>query len=130
MIETRTNVFSTESAVREATRIFAQALTETAEYEAFEGAASRLRNDQIAQQAIVAYQSKQRSLEALLMLNAVSVEDQAELERLRQAFLSKPTVVAYFQAQEDLMALCQASADLLSERIGLSFAAACGPGCC
>lgn len=130
MIETKTNIFSTESAVREATRIFAQALTETAEYEAFEGAASRLRNDQIAQQAIVAYQSKQRSLEALLMLNAVSVEDQAELERLRQAFLSKPTVVAYFQAQEDLMALCQASADLLSERIGLSFAAACGPGCC
>ena len=130
MIETETNIFATEIAVREATRAFAQALTETAEYEAFEEAASRLRDDQLAQQAIVAYQSKQQSLEAMLMLNAVSVEDQAELERLRQAFLSESTVVAYFQAQEDLMALCQASADLLSERIGLSFAAACGPGCC
>lgn len=130
MIETKTNIFSTETAVREATRAFAQALTETAEYEAFEGAASRLRDDQLAQQAIAAYQSKQRSLEVMLMLNAVSAEDQVELERLRQAFLSEPTVVAYFQAQEDLTALCQASADLLSERIGLSFAAACGPGCC
>jgi hypothetical protein len=66
----------------------------------------------------------------MLMLNAVSAEDQAEIERLRQAFLSEATVVAHFQAQEDLMALCQASADLLSERIGLSFTAACGPGCC
>lgn len=130
MIETKTNIFATETAVGEATRAFAQALTETAEYEAFEEAASRLRDDQFAQQAIAAYQSKQRSLEAMLMLNAVSAEDQAELERLRQVFLSEPTVVAYFQAQEDLMALCQASADLLSERIGLSFAAACGPGCC
>jgi cell fate (sporulation/competence/biofilm development) regulator YlbF (YheA/YmcA/DUF963 family) len=130
MIETKTNIFATETAVREATRAFAQALTETAEYEAFEEAASLLRDDQLAQRAIAAYQSKQRSLEAMLMLNAVSAEDQAEIERLRQAFLSESTVVAYFQAQEDLMALCQASADLLSERIGLSFAAACGPGCC
>lgn len=130
MIETKTNIFATETAVREATRAFAQALTETAEYEAFEEAASLLRDDQLAQRAIAAYQSKQRSLEAMLMLNAVSAEDQTELERLRQAFLSESTVVAYFQAQEDLMALCQASADLLSERIGLSFAAACGPGCC
>ena len=130
MIETKINIFATETAVREATRAFAQALTETAEYEAFEEAASRLRDDQLAQRDIAAYQSKQRSLEAVLMLNAVSAEDQAELERLRQAFLSESTVAAYFQAQEDLMALCQASADLLSERIGLSFSAACGPGCC
>lgn len=130
MIETETNIFASETEVHEATRAFAQALTETAEYEAFEEATSHLRDDQLAQRAIAAYQSKQRSLEAMLMLNAVSAEDQAELERLRQAFLSESTVVAYFQAQEDLMALCQASADLLSERIGLSFAAACGPGCC
>ena len=130
MIETKINIFAAETAVSEAAHAFAQALTETAEHEAFEEASSRLRDDQLAQQAIVAYQSKQRSLEAMLMLNAVSAEDQAELERLRQAFLSEPTVVAYFQAQEDLTALCQASADLLSERIGLSFTAACGPGCC
>ena len=130
MLETETNIFAAETAVREATRAFAQALTETAEYETFEEASSRLRDDQLAQQAIAAYQSKQRSLEAMLMLNAVSVEDQAKLDRLQQAFLSESTVVAYFQAQDDLMALCQASADLLSERIGLSFAAACGPGCC
>jgi cell fate (sporulation/competence/biofilm development) regulator YlbF (YheA/YmcA/DUF963 family) len=77
-----------------------------------------------------AYQAKQQSLQMMLMLNAVSAEEGAELERLRQAFLAAPAVAAYLQAQEDLTAISQAAADLLSQHIGLSFAAACGPGCC
>lgn len=120
----------TEAEVRIAARAFAQALAESAEFQAFEQAADRLRQDKAAQRAIEAYQTKQMSLQAMLMLNAVSAEDQAELERLRQAFLSHPTVAAYLQAQENLTAVCQAAADVLSQRIGLSFTAACGPGCC
>ncbi len=66
----------------------------------------------------------------MLRLNAVSPQDQAELERLQQEFLSQPSVAAYLQTQEDLNLLCQAAANQLSEQIGLSFSAACGPGCC
>ena len=66
----------------------------------------------------------------MLMLNAVSNADKAELQRLQRAFSSLPAVVAYAQAQADLMAICQASADWLSEAIGLNYAATCGSGCC
>jgi len=118
------------SVVRQAARDFAIALAETPQFKAFEQASERLRHDQAAQRAIEAYQAKQQSLQMLLMLNAVGREDQAELERLRQAFLAEPSVAAYLQAQADFAALCQAAADLLSRHIGLSFTAACGPGCC
>jgi len=120
----------TEAEVRVAARAFAEALAESAEFQAFEQTADRLRQDETAQRAVGAYQTKQQSLQAMLMLNAVSARDQAELERLRQAFLSHPTVAAYLQAQENLTAMCQAAADVLSQRIELSFTAACGPGCC
>ena len=120
----------TEAEVRVAARAFAEALAESAEFQAFEQTADRLRQDKTAQRVIRAYQTKEQSLQAVLMLDAVSAQDQAELERLRQAFLSHPTVAAYLQAQEDLTAVCQATADVLSQRIGLSFTAACGPGCC
>lgn len=121
---------ATDEDVRTAAHAFAQALAESAEFRAFEETTARLRRDESAQRAITAYQTKQQSLQMMLMLNAASVEEQAELECLRQAFLSEPTVAAYLKARADLMALCQAAADLLSRRIGLSFAAACGPGLC
>ena len=66
----------------------------------------------------------------MLRLNAVNPQDQAELERLQQGFLNQPSVAAYLQAQARFNLLCQAAANQLSERIGLSFTAACGPGCC
>ena len=119
-----------EAEVRAAARAFAQALAESDEFQAFEQATDGLRQDETAQRAIEAYQTKQQSLQVSLMLGAVNAEDQADLERLRQVFLSHPTVAAYLQAQENLTAICQAAADLLSQRIGLSFTAACGPGCC
>ena len=119
-----------EAEVRAAAHAFAQALAESDEFQAFEQATDGLRQDETAQRIIEAYQTKQQLLQVSLMLGAVSAEEQAELERLRQAFLSHPTVAAYLQAQENLTAICQAAADLLSQHIGLSFTAACGPGCC
>ena len=119
-----------EAAVRAAAHAFAQALAESDEFQAFEQAMDGLRQDETAQRIIEAYQTKQQSLQVSQMLGAVSAEDQAELEHLRQAFLSHSTVAAYLQAQENLTAMCQAAADLLSQHIGLSFTAACGPGCC
>lgn len=118
------------SVVRQAARDFAAALVDTPQFKVFEQASEALRHDEGAQRTMEAYQTKQMSLGALLMLNAVPTEEQAELERLRQAFINEPAVSAYFQAQSELTVMCQAAADLLSKHLGLSFAAACGPGCC
>lgn len=121
---------ASEEVVKQAARDFAAALVETPQFKAFEQTSEALRHDQKALSAMEAYQAKQSSLQALLMLNALGPEERDELERMRQAFMNEPTVSAFFQAQSELMVMCQASADLLSKHLGLSFAAACGPGCC
>lgn len=118
------------SVVKQAARDFAATLAETPQFKAYEAAADRLNQDMEAQRAIAAFETKQQSLQAMLMLNAVSEADQAELQRLQRAFSSLPSVVAYFQAQAALMTLCQATGDFLSQAIGLDYAAACGSGCC
>ena len=118
------------SVVKQAARDFAATLGETPQFKVYEEAADRLNQDTEAQRAIAAFETKQQSLQAMLMLNAVSEVDQAELQRLQRAFSSLPAVVAYFQARADLMTLCQTTGDLLSQAIGLNYATACGSGCC
>lgn len=113
-----------------AAHAFAQALAGSAEFGAFEEAAVLLEQDEAAQRAIQAFQNKQQSLQVLLRLNAVSPADRAELDRLQKAYLDQPSVVDYLEAQGKLRILCQTAANLLSDRIGLSFTAACSPGCC
>ncbi len=117
-------------AVHQAARAFAAALAATPAFLAFEQAHDTLRGDEPVQRAGAAYQEKQQSLHMLLTLGAVGADEQAELARLRDAFFTAPSVVAMLQTQQDLQALCHATADMLSEAINLDFAAACGPRCC
>jgi cell fate (sporulation/competence/biofilm development) regulator YmcA (YheA/YmcA/DUF963 family) len=77
-----------------------------------------------------AYRQKQMDLRPLLMLNALSAEQTAELESLKNAFVDQPIVQEYSKAQTELVTLCQAVGDALSESIGLNYAAACGVSCC
>ena len=118
------------SVVRQAARDFAAALAETPQFKAFEQSAYVFRQNQAAQLALQAYQQKQQSLRALLMLNALSAEQHDELERLESAFINQPVVQKYFTAQAELATLCLALGDALSESIGLNYAAACGASCC
>ncbi len=116
--------------VRQSARDFAAALAETPQFQAYEEAAERLNHDVEAQRVIDAFQAKRQALQAQLLLNAVSEADQAELQRLQDAFSSMPAVMAYAQAQAELMTICQTAADVLSQAVGLNYAAACGSGCC
>jgi cell fate (sporulation/competence/biofilm development) regulator YlbF (YheA/YmcA/DUF963 family) len=118
------------SVIKQAARDFARALAATPQFRALEAADEEMRTNQTAQQVIGAYQSKQQSMRMSMMLKTASAKDRAELERLQQAFQNDPTVAAYLTAQAGVTALCQAAADQLSRHIGLSFTAACGPGCC
>ncbi len=118
------------SVVRQAASDFAAALSETPEFQAFEQAAFKLRSDPAATQARKTFQSKQTSLKALIQLHAVPAEDQAELERLYQAYQTLPCVIEYLQAETNLRALCQVLNSLLSEHLGLDFATSSSTGCC
>lgn len=116
--------------VRQAAHDLAAALAATPQFQAFQAANTRLRQDAEAQAAIRAYQQKQQALQMMLMLNAVSPEDRAELNRLYQAFAMRPSVQTYIQAEAGVRGLCQAIGDRLSHNIGFDFAAACSSGCC
>ncbi len=130
MLNFQTETETLDPEVQKAAHAFAQALAESAEFQAYEEAAERLGQDEAAKKAIDAFREKQYSLQMLIRLNALSPADRAELERLQKAYLEQPSVAEYMEAQEKITALCQAASDLLSERIGLSYTAACGPGCC
>lgn len=119
-----------EAEALQAAREFAAVLAETPEYQAFDQAQLRLRRDAAAQAATRAFQERQQSLQLMLMLGALSEADRQDLQRLQHEMLAQPTVQAYVEAQERLSLLCQEVAGLISEVIGLSFAASCGPGCC
>ena len=119
-----------DSGVESAARRFAAALAETPAFRAFEEASVRFRDDERAQQAYGAYQAQQRALQPLVMLGAASDEQRTELERLHEAFLAEPSAAELLEAQASLTALCRAVDGLLSERVGLRFAATCSPGCC
>lgn len=116
--------------VRHATRDLAAALAATPVFKAYAQAATAFQQDAEAQAAVRAYQLKQQSMQMMLMLNAVSAEERAELNRLYQAFAARPSVLAYVQAEAELRAVCQAVADRLSQQIGFDFVSACGSGCC
>jgi len=121
---------ATPTVVVAAARDFAASLAETSQFQAFEQAAERFRQDQAAQQAMGAYQEKQIAWRGLIMLNALSAEQRTELESLKNAFVNLPIVEEYFKAQSELATLCQTVGDAISESIGFNYAAACGVSCC
>ena len=118
------------SVVKQAASDFANALAETPQFQAFEQAAWKLRQDENAQAALKAFRDQQDSLKGLALLKAVSSKDQAELDRLKQNLFSQPSMVAYTQAQTELVSLCQAVGGVLSQSIGIDFSAATSSSCC
>lgn len=121
---------ASKEVVMQAARQFAGALAESPQYQAFEQALFTFRQDTQAQSAIQDFQNKQASLKGLLMLDAVSPEDRQELQALADRVNQHPSVIAYSQAQKDLVAASQELGDLLSNAIGLDYASACRTGGC
>ncbi len=120
----------TDTNVHEAIQAFAQALADTPQFHAFEEAAVAFNHDRAAQQAVRLFQEKQRSLQMLQQLGAITQAEIDELKQLQQAMLAHPAVTAYVETQAALVQVCQAAAKEISTVIGLDFASACTPGCC
>jgi cell fate (sporulation/competence/biofilm development) regulator YlbF (YheA/YmcA/DUF963 family) len=116
--------------IKQAALDYAAALAASSQFQLFEAASARLKEDLAAQQAMRAYQEKQQTLQALLLLDEVSVEERADLERLRKVFLDKPAAIDYLEAEANLRTLCQETAKQLSQMIDYDFVAACSTGCC
>ncbi len=116
--------------VQAAVANFAAALAETTEFQAFEEAAVVFNKDQAARQAVRLFQEKQKSMQLMQQLGAVTSAELQELKQARQAMMDQPSVRAYVESQEELIRVCQAAAQEISGVIGLDFASACARGCC
>lgn len=132
MVETTWNDLEVASkeVVMQAARQFAEVLAEVPQFQAFEQALFNFRQDAEAQSAIQEFQKKQASLKGLLMLDAVSAEDRQELQALVDRVNQQPSVIAYNQAQAELVGISQNLGDLLSKAIGLDYASVCRTGGC
>jgi len=115
--------------VLQTARELAAALAETPEYQALEQAQHRLRQDDAAQAAIRAFQEREQALGWQVRMGLIGDTEREELQRLQQAIVTQPSVQAYSDAQQRFGTVCQEVTALISEAIGLSFAASCGPGC-
>jgi len=122
-------ISDTTTNIGQALQTLASTLRNESAFFSFVRAASNLQNDVEAQKAISAYQSKQQSLRALIMLNALSAEDRTELQQLERAVSTNQTISDYLEAQNALVALCCAVNDRISEAVGMRFAIRKG-GCC
>lgn len=118
------------SVVKAAAHDLAAALAETPQFKAFEQAYEALNKDIAAHQALSSYQEKAKSMRATLMLNAESDAERAELEKLKNDYMTRSTVQAYATAEAELTALCQQVAGKISASTGLNYAACCGTSCC
>lgn len=110
----------------QAAQEFAAALVRTPAYQALDQALQRLQQDTAAQAAIRAFQQKQQVLS--WQFGLLNDDEQAELDRLEQAMLAYPAVQDYIEAQEQVIAMCQETAALISEIVGLNLGSS-GCGC-
>lgn len=117
-------------AVKQSARQFAKTLAETPVFQAFEQAYIDFRQDEKAQSIYQELSAKQASLQAMIMLNAISDEDQQILMSLQERFNQCESVKIYSMAQQALMAECQVIGDTLSANIGLNFSSVCRTGGC
>ena len=109
---------------------FVNTLVDSPQYRKFEQANAIFQKDQKAASALREYQSKAHDLQTKQMFNQTSEEEQKELQRLWINFRSFDSVNDYFTAQANLQAVCRECANIISDHVGLDYAAACGASCC
>jgi len=110
---------------------FGAVLRSSPEFGALMAANQALASDAAATAAIEAFNSRQEDLRMELMMGVLPDEQREELERLQEAMLAVPSVAAYVAATESFQAICRETASVISDQIGIDFAAnSRSGGCC
>ncbi len=110
---------------------FGAALRESPEFAALLRADAALQADPESNAAINAFGRRQAELQMQLTFGTLDDSQRAELEALHAAMLACPEVAAYVAAQGAFGAVCAETAAMISDQIGIDFAANCrSGGCC
>lgn len=137
MMETATTV---EVPLQPAIGNFAQALAESAEFQAFEEAAAQLQADRQAQDELQANGEAGALLEQLTlaqnnlrrqqMSGSFDAGDVAQMQTLQQKAMANDLIMDFVRAQEEVLAYLPTVNMEISQLLGLDFAALSGAGGC
>jgi len=126
LIKNRRNGTATEKAIE-----FAEALTSSPEFEAFNEAREQMMKDEGAQRMLQEFQKRQQSLQIAQMTGySVSMEQINSLKEYQHKMLQHPTIKEFFQAQKEVSQLIQTTSNIISQKIGMNYGGSAGAGCC
>ncbi len=110
---------------------FGAVLRASPEFGALLAANHALVADARATAAIEAFGDRQSELRTEAMMGILTAAQSADLERLQKAMYAVPTVASYVAATEAFGAVCRETAEIVTARIGIDFAAnSRSGGCC
>ena len=124
-------MFETESHVQ-ASRSLAKAIAETANYKVFEKARDRLGTDAEALKMIDELEAAEQKAQLSASWGGLSDRESKKLERMREETFRQPTILAFLEAQQSLIAELQELNRYMTEKLGIDLVDMTKPqtGCC
>jgi len=120
-----------ETEVLLAAGAFGTALRESPVFVRLHEAGAALSVDDAAQEAVESFNQCRADLQIEIRLGTLDADQRAEIERLQSAMFGFPTVAEYLTAQAEFEEICRETAGIVSDEIGIDFAANCrAGGCC
>lgn len=118
------------TATLEVARRFALDLKDSEAAVAIASAQERLRTATDTQALLEEYRELHRDLGWRARTGVLEEAEADQLAELRSRVESDPAIIALQSAQDVLRTTCQEAGAVLSARVGLDLATACGSGCC
>ena len=120
-----------EAEARAAARAFGTALKTSREFAALMAADQAISEDPAANAAIAAFDRLQQQFRAEITMGVLQDSQRAELEQCQQDMYDVPSIAAYVTATDAFQAVCRDTASVVSDQIGIDFAAnSRSGGCC
>lgn len=124
-------VLEVENPVR-ASRSLAKAIVETANFKDFERAQDRMGTDPEAREMLKALEIAEQKAQRAASWGGLPKSESKNLENLREETFKQPTILAFLNAQNGLVAELQELNQYMTEKLGIDFADMTKPqtGCC
>jgi len=116
----------------QASHSLAKAIATTANYKAFEQARDRLSADVEARKMLDELEAAEQKAQMSASWGGLSERENKNIERMRDSTFKQPTIKAFLEAQEMLIADLQELNRYMTEKLGIDLADMTKPqtGCC
>ena len=116
----------------QASHALAKAIAATATYKVFEQARDRLSTDAEARKMLDELEAAEQKAQLSASWGGLSERESKKLERMREETFRQPTILAFLEAQQSLIAELQELNRYMTEKLGIDLADMTKPqtGCC